>query len=161
MLCNQLSDPKGNQKGPDMKISYGDQRLRQILWAGTSVTLAGLALWGIVPWGESASFGIKQGALTETNFSLTITNGTNTDFFEIHLYNVLGGQAIGVVTGYQGQTNFVLERGSELRRFFKASLNNDWDGDGIINVHDSDPLDTNYKALTITIESPAHGSSLP
>lgn len=144
-----------------MKIQGGGWRQ----WIGSATIgfcVLALILLASVPGGKSAPFGIKPGAITETNFSLTITNGASTNYYEIYVYDFLqsGAQFIRTVPGDVGQTNFTIETEGYPWLFYKAAVDNDWDDDLIPNIHDADPRDTNYGALTITIESPSHGSNL-
>lgn len=146
-----------------MKIRYGKGRWWGLVGsAGFGLVLLTLLLLGTAPWGETAPFGIRTNGMTETNISLVITNGESTNYYEIYVYDFLGANSefVRAVPGGVGQTNFTIDKEGRAFRFFKAAVDQDWDKDGIINVHDADPRDTNYKALTITIESPAHGSTV-
>jgi hypothetical protein len=141
------------------------ERRRWGRWLGSGILgtlLLGCVLWGVVPWAETAPFGIKPGAITETNFSLTITNGQSTNYYEIYLYDILQENALSIrtIAGSIGQTNFTIDTEGRPWLFYKAAEDNDWDDDGIPNVFDADPRNAAVGALTITIESPAHGSNL-
>jgi len=124
--------------------------------------LVGFIFLGWTPWGESTPFGIQPGAITATNFSLTITNGQSTNFYEIYLYDVLQTNALSIrtVSGALGQTNFTIDTEGRPWLFYKAAEDKDWDDDGIPNIYDADPRNTNYLALTITIETPQNGANL-
>jgi hypothetical protein len=100
-------------------------------------------------------------SITSSNVSLWITNGASTNFYEVFGQNDLKSLQISVTkTGILGQTNFIVERESEAHRFFKAAVNNDWDGDGVPNVRDANPLNTNVGLLTITIRTPTNGANI-
>jgi hypothetical protein len=137
-------------------------RGRLVSSAGLAAVLIGLIFLGWAPLGESTPFGIQPGAITATNFSLTITNGHSTNFYEIYVYDVLeeGSVSIRTVPGTLGQTNFTIETEGYPWLFFKASVDNDWDDDGVVNIHDADPSNSAIGALTITIETPQNGANL-
>jgi hypothetical protein len=106
---------------------------------------------------------LKITSITSSNVSLWITNGVSTNFYEVFGQNVLESSQISTTkTGVLGQTNFVIERvASEAKQFFKAAVNNDWDGDGILNVQDADPRNgSKSNVLTITIRTPTNGANL-
>ena len=63
-----------------------------------------------------------------------------------------------MIDGTPGQTNFTVSEGMMLSGFFEAAIGTDWDGDGIPNYMDGNPIDPNVGALTITIDSPANGT---
>ena len=62
--------------------------------------------------------------------------------------------------GNQGQTSFVASFGIETRGYFRAAVGSDWDGDGIPNYQDAQPNNPATGILTITIDSPANGSTV-
>ncbi len=96
-------------------------------------------------------------------YSIKITNGVSTANYE--LYRTIGlGDPLYPWTlhtiGALGQTNFAINSGIEYLGFFQAAVGLDWDGDGIQNWQDANPLDSTKGLLSITIISPANGSTL-
>src|SRR5258705_1648389 len=126
-------------------------------WIGSASVglflLLGVILLGLVPGGGSAPFGLKTNGITETNISLVITNGQSTNYYAIYVYDFLGetNQYVSIVPGSIGQTNFTILKEGRMMRFFKAAVDQDWDHDGILNIHDADEWDPSVGALTITI----------
>lgn len=142
-----------------IKEAAGRRRwLDAMMFAVLAVLSAG-AVW----LGRSAEFGIKLNSITNTSVSLTITNGASTNFYEIFGTSEITSSAPVSITatGALGQTNFTISRGVEARRFFKATINNDWDGDGILNIRDADPRNASVNnVLTITIRTPTNGANI-
>jgi hypothetical protein len=101
-------------------------------------------------------------SLTGTNqLLLNVTNGLSTANYEIQRRAILADPSYPWtphLTGTLGQTNFTVNMGIETIGFFKATAGLDWDQDGIPNWMDGDPSNTNVLRLSITIESPLHGT---
>lgn len=158
-LCPRKTDDERNRLS--IKCTR-ENRSRWVSSAGFAAVLIGVIFLGWTPWGESTPFGIQPGAITSTNFSLTITNGYSTNYYEIYLYDVLEEDALSIrtVPGTLGQTNFTIDTEGRPWLFYKAAVDNDWDDDGIVNIHDADPNNSAIGALTITIETPLNGANL-
>jgi hypothetical protein len=60
--------------------------------------------------------------------------------------------------GTLGQTNFGVLMDSTELGFIRAAIGSDWDSDGIQNYRDGNPSDATVGSLTITIDSPTHGT---
>ncbi len=105
---------------------------------------------------------IKPLPITNEYFWLTITNGSSTNYYEIYCKIDLDPMIPWscVVTGALGQTNFSDLIGPSMGKFFRAAVDNDWDHDGVLNIRDANPYDTNVGALFITIDSPTNGATL-
>jgi hypothetical protein len=102
-------------------------------------------------------------ALSSTNqLQIVITNGSSLVNYEIYRTPVLGDDLtypfLLHIIGNQGQTSFVASFGIETRGWFRAAVGSDWDGDGILNYLDAQPSSTNVGILSITIDSPLHGT---
>lgn len=116
--------------------------------------------------GRGASPGLQLGGfstnLGQTYLSLTITNGSSTNAYEIHTRPSLNANFpwIPNIIGTNGQTNFLIEVGPEQMMFFRALACTDCDNDGVLNWQDGNPNDTNVARLTITILSPANNSTV-
>jgi hypothetical protein len=99
----------------------------------------------------------KTGA---NQYEISITNGTNNAYYELYHTPVLADTAypfILLTTNAQGQTNFTVNAGVNLTGFFVVGVGRDWDGDGIENYRDANPISTNIGQLSITIDSPTNG----
>jgi hypothetical protein len=125
--------------------------------------LLGLILVGVTQWSESSPIPAVNIAHSSNNTVIvTITNGTNNEFYEIYTRLSLHSNHpwSGSVTGMLGQTNFVISKGPWQSQFFKAESGLDRDGDGVQNFQDANKDDTNIGILTITIQSPLNGANL-
>ena len=101
--------------------------------------------------------------LTNSQVRLTVTNGVGTANYEIYRKPIVGDPAYPWMLhliGSLGQTNFTANLGIETIGFFKATEGLDWDSDGIPNWMDAQPSNPAVGALTITIDSPANGSTV-
>jgi hypothetical protein len=100
--------------------------------------------------------------------SLTVTNGVNTNIYEIYFSEFLSTNSIFDAnsgwtfwaSGATGQTNFIATTDETETGFFRALNGNDWDNDGIINSQDARPNDPTIGILTVTIESPTNNSTV-
>jgi hypothetical protein len=147
-----------------MKIAYGGQSWRRwISSAGFGLLLLGLILLGVTHWGQSSPIpAVKITVSSNNNVLVTVTNGTNNEFYEVYTRLSLHSNDFwsGSITGLLGQTNFVISMGPRQMSFFKAESGLDRDGDGVQNFQDADKNDTNVGILTITIQSPVNGANL-
>jgi hypothetical protein len=100
--------------------------------------------------------------LNTNQVQLTIANGVSTANYQIHQRRFLDPAYpwSPPLIGLQGQTNFTANIGSETMVFFGASPGLDWDQDGVPNGQDGNPISPNVGLLSITIDSPAAGSTL-
>ena len=101
--------------------------------------------------------------LSGTNLLLKVTNGVSTANYEIYRTPVLGDPAypwILHLIGALGQTNFTASMGIDTVGFFKANSGLDWDSDGSPNWADAQPSNPAVGTLSITIDSPANGSTV-
>jgi len=100
-----------------------------------------------------------------STLTLTVTNAVTNEYYQIYTVPALdpfGFTWSIMATGALGQSNFDLTIGPGFSGFFKAESGLDRDGDGFPNTTDANPNDTNNAAiLSVTIESPAKGSSIP
>lgn len=98
--------------------------------------------------------------LTNGNqFFISITNAASVANYELYHRPALDSAhpwQLGQV-GAQGQSNFVAGMSYDYE-FFRIFVGSDWDGDGVLNQSDADPLDANVGLLSVTIETPATGS---
>jgi hypothetical protein len=106
--------------------------------------------------------GLTISVSTNNGVLLVVTNGESTEFYEIYSTNSLAEYTAWSlsITGLVGQTNFYVPMGPATRGFFKARAGNDWDGDGVKNFQDANPNSTNVRVLSVTIDTPANGSTL-
>ncbi len=134
-------------------------RIQSLTWMALVACL--LALWGSVAKSDNGP-GISILSLTNDQFSLTVTNGSSTNqyeiqrreaFDELHPWNYEVG-------GTTGQTNFTVDMGIQQIGFFRAIPCVDCDHDGYDNWLDANPNDPAVGILTITIDSPLNGSTV-
>jgi hypothetical protein len=100
--------------------------------------------------------------------SLTVTNGFNTNIYEIYFSEFLSTNSMFDAnsgwtfwaSGTPGQTNFIATTDETETGFFRALNGNDWDNDGVINSQDARPNDPTIGILTVTIESPTNNSTV-
>lgn len=122
-------------------------------------TLLSLALvWTALAANEPGLAISKTGA---NQYSVGITNGTNTAYYELYHTPVVGDSAYPwmlLVMGTQGQTNFSVDGGPTMTGFFFVGVGNDWDGDGVQNYRDANPNSAIFGQLTITVDSPTNGA---
>ena len=140
------------------------RRVRWVIGAGLCLLVLAAAMMFVV---LRASAQVPQPeltvALSGTNqLQIVITNGSSLVNYEIYRTPVLGDDLTYPFLlhsiGNQGQTSFVANFGIETRGWFRAAVGSDWDGDGIPNYLDAQPGSTNVGILSITIDSPLHGT---
>lgn len=103
---------------------------------------------------------LKISILSSNQVLLQVTNGVNTELYEVYRRLDLVDPAyewIFQTNGVAGQTNFTATLDEFTAGFFKATLP-DWDADGVANWQDGDPEDPNVLTLGITIDSPTTGT---
>jgi len=102
--------------------------------------------------------------LVSTNqLQIQITNAVSAANYEIYRTPVLGDPAYPWtlhLIGSVGQSNFTANMGIDIIGFFQAGVGSDWDSDGVPNWLDAQPSNPGVGALTITIVSPTHGSTV-
>lgn len=120
-----------------------------------------LALWMGVARSDDGP-GLLILPLTNNQLSLTVTNGSSTNQYQIQRRDAF--DALNPwnyhLGGTLGQTNFTVERGIQQIGFFRAIPCIDCDNDGFLNWLDAAPNDPAVGILTITIDSPLHGSTV-
>jgi hypothetical protein len=91
-------------------------------------------------------------------FSINVANGVPATTYGIYWTPVLGNADYPwtVFVGTNGQTNFLLNMGQYNSGFFMAAVNTN----GIPPWELADPGDPGLGILSVTIDSPANGSSL-
>jgi hypothetical protein len=103
-------------------------------------------------------------AATGTNqFSIIITNGVNTNNYELYWTPVLANTSYPwmlAVVGGAGQTNFTVSSGGYLTGFYRVAVGTDADGDGVPDWQDANPNDPTIGILTVVIDSPTNGMVL-
>lgn len=102
--------------------------------------------------------GVTISALGSNQFSILITNGVMTNY-ELYWTPVLANpdypwQVIAV--GTNGATNFGVNAGAYSVGFFKAQVEQIYNG--VPDYEMADPNNPSLGALTVTIDSPANGS---
>src|SRR6266545_7254357 len=105
--------------------------------------------------------GLTMAQTSSNQVRIIITNGSSQVNYEIYRTPVLGDPAYPFLlstNGTLGQTNFTINMGIDVFGCFRASIGSDWDGDGIKNWQDGNPSDANVGVLSITIDSPLHGT---
>ncbi len=106
-------------------------------------------------------FWLSSPSVQGTNVVLTIANANTNLSYDILYAPLLGTNAVWNIlsTGTVGQVSFTIPMiGSE--GWFRGAEGTDWDGDGIPNWMDANPLGAGVGALSLTIDSPANGSTL-
>jgi hypothetical protein len=95
-----------------------------------------------------------------TNVLVTIANAdTNSAYDILHTPGLEIPNWNIVSTGAVGQIQFTVPM-IGITGFYRGVQGQDWDGDGIPNWMDASPLEGSIGALTITIESPLHNSTI-
>ena len=125
------------------------------------LALAG-ALAFVIFRASAAAPGLTISLSSNDTVLLTVTNAVANEAYEIYATNsVSDNMAWSLsITGAIGVSNFSVYTWPATRMFFKARASNDWDSDGIPNFKDANPNNTNVGILTITIDSPANGSTI-
>jgi len=137
--------------------------LRTYWLLAASLFAAGLfaALTTLNVWADDPAPVLKIQQVAPTQFSITITNGTNVNY-EIYWTPVLGDEANYpwqlLDSAEIGVTNWVFDVGTWPTGLFRASIGNDWDSDSVLNWMDANPKDSSIGALTIIIDSPLNGT---
>ena len=129
--------------------------------AGCLLCLAVL-MAGLTPRGQtSPAPGLSIVLLSSTNFQLTVTNGVSGESYEIYNTPSLEEDCrwVRFMVGAASQTNFTVSIPEIPEGFYMARAGTDWDNDGVPNTQDADPNNPNIGILTVTIESPANGST--
>jgi hypothetical protein len=110
---------------------------------------------------EIGGFRLTPPVINGTNATLTLLDGDTNKSYDIYFVSPLLSSNtpwnLIVALGSQGQTNFTVMV-TNLYGCFQAAEGNDWDGDGVLNYMDANPISTNVGVLTITIEAPTNGS---
>jgi hypothetical protein len=125
----------------------------------TSATI--LAITTLKVFADDPAPVLKIQQVAQTQFSITITNGTNVNY-EIYWTPVLGDEGNYpwqlLDSADLGVTNWVFDVGTWPVGFFRGSIGNDWDSDSVLNWMDANPRDNSIGALTIIIDSPLNGT---
>lgn len=119
------------------------------------------AMWAGVARSDDGP-GLSIQILASNQLSLTVTNGASTNQYEIQrrdAFDELNSWNYHV-GGAVGQSNFTVNMGIQQVGFFRAIACVDCDGDGVENWRDADPNDPAVGLLTVTIDSPANGSTI-
>jgi hypothetical protein len=133
-----------------------------------SFALCLTAIWGVVTTAVVLAPSIPEPVLKITlsgtnQLQMEITNAVSTANYEIYRTPVLGDPFYPWtlhIIGSAGQSNFTATMGIETVGFFQAGIGSDWDSDGVPNWLDAQPSNPGVGALTITIVSPANGSTV-
>ena len=108
--------------------------------------------------------GLSITLMASNTIQLTVTNGSPVGAYDLYwkefLDAVPGWDWDWLATGTTGQTNFVVDISETETGFFVAVSGDDFDGDGVPNEKDARPFDPTIGILTVTIESPANGSTV-
>ena len=140
------------------------EKMNPTLWlpGGLALTaLSSLLVWEAV--GQSVPAPVLKATMVSTNMQVTITNGVSTAIYELYWTPELNSSLypwMWLAVGNQGQTNFLFDISSTYIGFIEAKVGNDTDSDGIVDWQDSKPNDASKGILTVTIESPANGSTI-
>ncbi|HEY6185405.1 MAG TPA: hypothetical protein VIW67_24415 [Terriglobales bacterium] len=106
---------------------------------------------------------LKITQISSNQFQIVITNGVSTTNYEVFRTPVLADPSYPWtlhLIGSIGQTNFTVSTGIEDMGFFHVQLGVDADQDGSPDWQDGQPLNSGVGILTITIDSPANGSTV-
>ena len=143
-----------------MKTPSPPQRRRFVTLASAALGLAFLVVALNVH--SQSTPALKITLSTNSQVQLVITNGFSTNVYEIYRRLELGVACPWVLhlTGTTGQTNFMASLGIESQGFFAASTGTNWDGDVAPNWADANPTNSAITWLTVTIVSPANGTTL-
>ncbi|MBP7826891.1 MAG: hypothetical protein KA236_10115 [Verrucomicrobia bacterium] len=99
-------------------------------------------------------------AAVGTNAYITLLGGrTNESYNLLFSPQLPATEWATLEIGTMGQTNFTRAMTNDVG-FFRVEVGNDWDGDGVYNWIDADPSNAGVGALTVTIQSPAHGTTV-
>jgi len=103
--------------------------------------------------------GIIIGVVSTNQVMVTITNGASYANYELYHRTLIDPAYPWTlwIVGAPAQTNFTVEMNTSLA-FWEVGVGSDWDGDGVPNYCDGDPLDPTVGILTVTIDSPAQGA---
>ncbi len=126
-----------------------------VVSVGTLVVIATLTVSADVP-----APVLRIQALGSNQFSITITNGVTNINYEVYWTPAIGDPGFQwqlLDSGAQGETNWTYDVGTCPVGFFRVSVGNDWDGDGVLNWMDASPLNSGLGSLSITIDSPLNG----
>lgn len=136
--------------------------MRSYVWrigGGVGVVMLAGAVWRLVA--QSVPDPALTISVLGTNqLQLKITNGVGYANYEIHrriIFDPAYPWTLHLI-GNLGQTNFTADMGIDTSGFFRATSGLDWDLDGVPNWLDGNPSDTNVGVLSITIDSPLHGT---
>jgi hypothetical protein len=159
-MSNKTQIAEANNKSRRMATATGWKKRFAVI--GTAlVASAGVLIYTVLAVVPQPV--LKIAALGSNQFSITITNGVNTNY-TLFWTPLLGDslnypwQVLGI--GTVGQTNFTVIGGEWPVGFFEMLVGADRDGDGIPEWQDAQPLNTNVGILTITIDSPVNGSTV-
>jgi len=98
--------------------------------------------------------------IDDTNLVLTLMGAETNKSYNILFGDQLPAQFWSTAAiGSLGQSNFTVSM-VDLHGFYQAAEGDDWDSDGVKNWADAQPSDAGVGALTITINVPAHGSTI-
>jgi hypothetical protein len=99
--------------------------------------------------------------LQATNVFLTLTNNDPSIGYDIYFAPTLSAPVDWniIATGVVGQATFTVPM-TVWQGYYRGAIGGDWDGDGVPNWMDADPLNPNIGALQVIIYSPANGSTI-
>jgi len=98
--------------------------------------------------------------IDDTNLVLTLMGAETNKSYNILFSDQLPAEFWSTAAiGSLGQSNFTVSM-LDLHGFYQAAEGDDWDSDGVKNWADAQPSDAGVGALTITINVPAHGSTI-
>jgi hypothetical protein len=134
-----------------------------IAWLPGGLALAALSSWPFWETSGDVPAPVLQASLVSTNLQVTITNGVGTAIYELYWIPELNSSIYPwnwLAVGATGQTNFLLDVSQTTQGFIEAKVGFDTDSDGVADWQDSRPNDASKGILTVTIESPANGSTI-
>lgn len=138
-----------------------NRHIKPLLGAAAIAALSSWLTWKAL--GQSVPTPVLKATLASTNqVNILITNGVSFATYELYWKSELDPILPWTlfVTGTTGQTNFGVLMNETYTGFFQAAVGTDWDSDGIPNSQDARPNDPAIGTLTVTIESPANGSTI-
>jgi hypothetical protein len=96
-----------------------------------------------------------------TNVLVEVENADTNAVYDLLYAPFLGSELVWniLATGMVGQVSFTIPM-TNSQGYFRGVTGADWDGDGVPNWMDADPLQSGVGALAITIESPLHNSTI-